>query len=156
MKKIILITTVFFFLLSCKKEYVPFVIPCTLSTDPNLAKNFIKGTWEWVETKDLNVSIQGYKYLTPKTEGYNLKMIIGDSTYQFFEKDKLEGIHKYKIQLELEITNFPSDSSTVFASYRIADGVREFYVPIKICNGFLLQQFQYVSSYSGERIWRKQ
>ena len=133
---------------------MPFEIPCTLTRDSGLAKIYIKGTWEWVQEKRVNRQQGDFIYLTPKTEGYTLKMIIGDSTIKFFKNNVLTE-SKYKIQLERDITNYFEDSLTVSASYRISDGVREGYVPIKICNNYLLQQFQYVSSISGEYIWKK-
>ena len=159
MKKIILIITVFFIFCSCKKDkpYEPFVIPCTLTEDSSLAKIYIKGTWEWIEEKRIVRGQNGVSYLTPKTEGYTLKMIIKDSILHSYKNNVLKSDYKYKIQLlgEISGTSFPEDSLPVFVFYRLSDGIRETYVPIKICNGYLLQQFQFVSSIAGERIWRK-
>ncbi len=157
-KKIIIIITVFFILCSCKKDkpYEPFVIPCTLTEDSSLAKIFIKGTWEWIEEKRIVRGQDGFSYLTPKTEGYTLRMIIGDSTLRILKNNESTD-YKYKIQLlgEISGTTFPEDSLPVFVRYRLSDGVREAHVPIKICNEYLLQQYQFVSSILGERIWRK-
>ena len=159
MKKTILIITVFSILFSCKKDkpYEPFVIPCMFTEDSSLAKIYIKGTWEWIEEKRLSRGQNGYSYLTSKTEGYTLKMVISDSTLQSFKNNALENNYKYKIQLlgEISGTTFPEDSLPVLVFYRQSDGIREAHVPIKICNQYLLQQFQFVSSISGERIWRK-
>lgn len=158
MKKIILIITVFCSLYSCKKDkpYEPFTIPCTLTEDSNLAKIYIKGTWEWIQDKRIVRGQNGISYMTPETEGYNLKMIIGDSTLRYFKNNEFKD-YKYKIQLlgEISGTNFPEDSLPVFVKYRISDGLREGYVPIKICNGYLLEQYQFVSSIVGEWIWKK-
>lgn len=158
MKKIILIITVFFILCSCKKDkpYEPFVIPCTLIEDSSLAKIYIKGTWEWIEEKRIVRGQNGISYLTPKTEGYTLKMVIGDSSLTILRNNEPTD-YKYKIQLlgEISGSNFPEDSLPVFVRYRLSDGLRESHVPIKICNGYLLQQYQFVSSILGERIWRK-
>ena len=65
--------------------------------------------------------------------------------------------YKYKIQLlgEISGTTFPEDSLPVFVKYRLSDGLREGHVPIKICNGYLVEQYQFVSSIVGEWIWRK-
>lgn len=157
--KIFLIFVVVSILISCKKDkpYNPFVIPCTLTEDTSLQKIYIKGTWEWVEEKRLGSGQNGFSYLTPKTEGYSLRMIIKDSTLQSFRNSTLESSYKYRIQLlgEISGTFFPEDSLPVFVLYRLTDGIREQHVPIKICNNFLLQQFQFVSSISGEKIWRK-
>lgn len=157
-KKIIIIITVFFILSSCKKDkpYEPFVIPCTLTEDSSLAKIFIKGTWEWIEEKRIVQGQDGFSYMTPKTEGYSLKMIIGDSTLRYFNNNEFKD-YKYKIQLlgEISGTTFPEDSLPVFVKYRLSDGLREGHVPIKICNGYLLEQYQFVSSNVGEWIWRK-
>ncbi len=158
MKKLILLTTVFFIFFSCKKSkpYEPFVIPCALTKDSSLAKQYIYGTWEWVEEKRASRTQADYIYLTPKTEGYSLKMIIGDSTFSIL-KDNNKYDYKYRIQLlgEISNTNFPEDSLIVFVRYRLSDGLRDNYVPIRLCNGYLVQEYQFVSSILGERIWRK-
>lgn len=159
MKNLIILITVLSIFFSCKKSspYEPFVIPCTLTQDSSLAKQYIKGTWEWVEEKRASRTQADYIYLTPKTEGYTQKMIISDSILKFYRNNELIETKIVKIKLFGEITgtNFPEDSLTVLAIYRISDGVRESFAPIKICNSFLVQQFQFVSSLSGEKIWKK-
>lgn len=134
---------------------MPFQIPCTLSGDSNLAKVYIKGTWEWVQEKRVDRRLQDFIYLTPKTEGYTRKIIIDDSLVRSFKNGNIESTYKYKILLEKDITNFPEDSLTVFAQYRISDGIRDGYVPIKICQNYLLLQLQYVTSILGEETWKK-
>jgi hypothetical protein len=156
MKQLILLTTVFFTLFSCKK-YKPFEISCTLTQDSSQAKKYIKGTWEWVEEKRANDSKSGYSYKTPKTEGYILRMIIGDSTLSFY-KNSEKSDYKYKIQLWGEISgNFNSTLSfkSAFVLYNLNDGNLFSAFPISICNEVLIEQLNLISDTNGDLIWRK-
>jgi hypothetical protein len=156
MKKLILLTTVFFIFFSCKKAYEPFEIPCTLTQDSSLAKKYIKGTWEWLEEKSVSHASGKTIYETPKTRGYNVKMIVADSTLIWIENSVTIN-YKYKIQLKGEITGttFPQDILTSLVLYDITNGKRQYYVPIKICNEYLQEQRNYVTSYGGLSTWRK-
>jgi hypothetical protein len=157
MKQLILLTTVFFIFLSCKKAYEPFEITCTLTQDSSLAKKYIKGTWEWVETKKDDNSKRGYSFLTPKTEGYSLKMILGDSTVQLFKNSSLEDNFKYKIQLWGEVRGgFQNlnDYRASFVLYNQSGGIRYSATPIFICPE-ILKEISLNTSNLYDRVWRK-
>jgi hypothetical protein len=157
MKQLILLTTVFFIFFSCKKAYTPVEILCTLSKDSSIAKKYIKGNWEWLEEKTASQTQGKYIYSTPKTEGYNVKMIIGDSTIDV-TKNTTSTIYKYKIQLYGEITGFyltQDDYQATLVFYKPNSMERITEWPIKICNEYLMLQGKY-SSNNGDQIWRKQ
>ena len=155
------IITLLFLGWCCKDKptpYVPVTIPCTLSRDIDTIKLNIKGTWEWLEEKRYYLGQQGPVYLTPKTEGYTSRMVIGNDTLRFFKNSKPDSVYTYKIIRWKEIsgTNFHEDELPVLAFYRLYDNRRASFVPLKICIDYLLFQHQYVTSIGGEQIWKRQ
>lgn len=154
-----LVSLIFF---SCKNDkinqpYVP-VKPCNdLTRNIDSARLFIQGTWEWLEEKRVTRT-DGIIYLTPQTEGYNLTMKINkDSSIQYFKNGIADSIYVYKILRIGEITgtNYPEDNYPALVTYHSYNGLRNSYIPIQICADYLLEQAQYVSSVSGELIWKK-
>ena len=161
MNKLILITLIFL-TFSCKKkpdeEYIPVHIPCTLSKNLDTARLYILGTWQWLEEKRYNRSLQKTVYLTPQNQGYTLTMSIANDTLRFYKNNKPDSVYTYKILLQHDITgtDYPEDGEPALVFYRLHDGLRSNYVPLKICNNYLLLQHQYVSSIVGERTWKIQ
>lgn len=141
-----------------EQPYVPVTIPCTLSKNIDTVKLYIKGTWEWLEEIRYYFGQPGPVYLTPQTEGYTSRMEIGSDTLRFFKNNKPDSVYTYKILLQHDVTgtNYPEDQDPALVLYRLYDGLRNNYIPIKICPDFLLLQHQYVSSVVGPRIWKKQ
>lgn len=141
-----------------QKEYVPITIPCTLSKNIDTVKFYIQGTWEWLEEKRPNRALQKMEYLTPQNQGYTLTLKLYNDTARFFKNNRPDSVYTYKILRQTEITgtNYPEDNDPAFVTYRLYNGKRSHYVPIKICNNYMLLQHQYVSSIVGEEIWKKQ
>lgn len=162
MKKAILIILFFASLMCCTKqptdEYTPIEIPCAFSKDLDTAKFYIQGNWNWLEEKRYSRGLQKTVYLTPQNQGYTLSMKLNNDTAYFFRNNIADSIYTYKVILQGEITgtNYPEDNDPVLVFYRIYDGQRESYVPLKICENYLLLQYQYVSSIVGEIIYKKQ
>lgn len=163
MKKYLFLILLFSFCYCKKKQlvqedYKPIVIPCTLSKDIDTVKFYIQGTWEWLEEKRSDRLQQKFIYLTPQNQGYTLTVKLYNDTARFFKNDRRDSIYIYKIQRQTEITgtNYPEDNDPVLAYYNLNDGQRAWFVPVKICNNYMLLQYQYVSSIGGEAIWRKQ
>lgn len=156
MKKLILLTIVFFTFFSCKK-YKPFEIPCTLTQDSSLAKQYIKGTWEWVEEKRFSEVNNKYIFTTPRTEGYTLRMIIGDSLISLYKNSEKTDF-KYKIQLWGEISGYflsSQDYQPTLVFYNLDNGNRYAQAPILICNEYLQQDRGFASSIAGLTTWKK-
>ena len=151
-----------FSIFSCKKkpgeEYIPVQIPCTLSKNIDTVKLYIQGTWEWLEEKRADRVQQKFVYLTPQTQGYTSTMQIGKDTIRFFKNNYPDSVYTYKILLQHDITgtNYPEDQDPALVFYRLYDGLRSNYVPLKICPDYLLLQYQYVTSIGGEIILKKQ
>jgi hypothetical protein len=142
-------------LFSCKKEHKPYV-PVQRCAD--LTRNidtinlYIRGNWRFVE--ELRFSREyGLQYLTPDSEGeghWTLK-ISGD-TATFFTNNVQDVSYRFRIQRELEITNFSTDSMPCLVFYKFASSQPTIYVPVLICRNQLLMQDQYVSSFGGETL----
>lgn len=163
MKLLFLITLPAFAFLSCNKndneeDYTPVVITCVLSKNLDTCKSLIQGRWNWVEEKRANRGQQKFEYLTPQNQGYNLSVHFINDTAKFYKNNQPDSVYTFKIMRLTEIsgTNFPEDNDPVLAFYNLHNGIRKWYVPLKICNTFLLLQYQYVSSIGGEAIWLKQ
>lgn len=158
MKNFLLYSTILTLIVGCEKDkvYQPFVIPCQLTQDLSLSRTYIKGVWEWVEEHRYERG-SGERYLTPKSEGFTRIMVIGDSTLQLLKNNQVVVDYKYKIEFRGHYTgtNFPEDSLPALIYYRISDGGKDGHVPIKICDKYLVLQNQYVSSITGQEIWRK-
>ena len=142
---------------SCKKEeetkpYEPIQRNPDLSRNIDSINKYIQGTWEWKE--ELRVSWDGIRYLTPQTPGMHHDYLkLSNDTARFFRDNKYDSVYKFRIQRELEITNYPTDSMWVIVYYSFYTGLRRSYVPILISKNQLLMQHQFVSSIVGENIW---
>ncbi len=166
MKLYLLLISIFFGISCCKKKeiidenetYKPVQVNCILSKNLDSAKLYIAGAWNWVEEKRVDRRQQKFIYLTPQTEGYSLVMNFRNDTVRFFRNNQIDSVYTYKILLQHEITgtNYPEDQEPALVFYRLYDGLRSGYVPLKICENYLLLQHQYVSSVVGGRIWKKQ
>ena len=160
MKLTLFITLLFLIFVSCKKEqaYQPVQISCTLTRDLDSCKALIKGTWTWLEEKRMNRGQQGFTYLTPKTESYTLTQRFSNDTVRFFKNGRADSVYIYKVVRLTEIsgTNFPEDNDPIVVFYNLHNGLRDSHVPLKICSNYLVLQYQYVTSISGEEIWKRQ
>lgn len=163
MKLTLSIITLFLIFFSCKKkhvdaEYIPVKVPCTLSKNLDTAKLYIQGYWNWLEEKRYSRGLQKTVYLTPQNQGYTLGMKLSNDTAYFFKNNKADSIYIYKVLLQGDVTgtNYPEDSDPALVFYRIFDGKRSSYVPLKICSDYLSLQYQFVTSIGGETIWKKQ
>jgi hypothetical protein len=160
MNKLILITLIFL-TFSCKKkpdeEYIPVHIPCTLSKNLDTARLYIQGTWQWLEEKRYNRGLQKTVYLTPQNQGYTLTMKLHNDTARFSRNNQPDSVYKYRVVRLKEIsgTNFPEDEDPVIVFINISTDIRQWYVPIKICDTFLVMQSQYTTSLGGEGIYKK-
>lgn len=147
---------------SCKKkpieEYVPVQIPCTLSKNIDTVKFYIQGTWKWLEEKRADRAQQNFVYLTPKNQGYTLTMRIANDTLRFYKNNQPDSVYTYKVLLQHDITgtNYAEDQDPALVFYRLYDGLRSNYVPLKMCSNYLQLQYQFVTSIGGEQIWEKQ
>jgi hypothetical protein len=158
MKQTILITTFLISLFSCKKTYVPFEIPCTTTRDLNICKSNIVGTWDFIQEARPNPREGKTDYITNKTQGYVFKLEFNNDKVTFYKNDIKDSVYTYKVLPQGEITgyNSPDDYWTVLVLYNLHNGLRRTYVPIKTCDNYMLNQFQYVSSVEGETIWKRQ
>ena len=160
--KPIFIIILLFSIFSCKKkpaeEYIPVQIPCILSKNIDTVKLYLQGTWEWLEEKRYNRGNPVPIYLTPKNQGYTSTIQIGKDTLRFYKDNKPDSVYTYKILLQHDITgtNYPEDQDPALAFYRLYDGLRNNYVPLKICHDYLLLQYQFVTSVGGEIILKRQ
>ncbi|MCO6461006.1 MAG: hypothetical protein J5I59_06355 [Saprospiraceae bacterium] len=163
MKFIFSIITPFLLFLSCNKEnvvseYVLVRIPCTLSRNLDTAKIYIQGDWSWLEEKRYSRGLQKTVYLTPHNQGYTFGMKLSNDTAYFYKNNKLDSVYLYKVFLQGDVTgtDYPEDSEPALVFYRIYDGKRNSYVPLKICSNYLILQYQFVTSNGGETVWKKQ
>ncbi|MBS4064627.1 MAG: hypothetical protein KGZ74_08705 [Chitinophagaceae bacterium] len=156
-----LITILFLLFACCKKQpYIPVTIDCTLSKNIDTLKQLLPGSWIWLQEERYVRTPEGAKlmYLTPKTEGYTLKMVFRNDSAFSYKNNILDSVYKYNV-VKLRIisgTNFPEDEDPVLVFYTLSTGLRSYHVPIKGCNNYLVKQFQYVSSIAGETIWKKE
>lgn len=145
-----------FILFACKKEvkpYVPVQRCADRTRNMDTINLYIHGTWKFVE--ELRVSREyGVQYLTPDSPevGHWTLKLYGD-TATFFTNNIEEYSYRFRIQRELDFTNYPTDSLPVLAYYSFSSGGMIAYIPIEICSNQLLMQGQYVSSVVGERLW---
>lgn len=143
---------------SCKKEdaYVPIKIPCQLSRNVDTIQNNIQGRWIWLE--ELRYDRSGASYLTPKNQGFTRTIVLGgDEIARIYKNGALEVTYTYKILRQGEITgtSFPEDDDYTIAFFNPNTGIRASFVPLLICNNYMVLQFQSVSSNEGEQIWKK-
>lgn len=143
----------------CKLENVdtPFVVPCKLSKDIDTVKIYIHGSWTWLQEARAVRELQTTKYFTPKTEKYSLELKFHGDTATYYRCDKVDAIYKFAIVKLKEIsgTNFPEDEDPVLIYYDLNTGLRQTHVPIVICNGYCILQYEYVSSFVGPFTWKK-
>ena len=150
-------------LFSCKKEKQPEQPYKPVERSPDLTRNmdtiskYIRGNWVWLEEKRWDQINGGYQYLTPKTEGYTLKLKLVGDTARFYINDLPDSVYTFKIARENEVTIwYPEDTLPVIAYFRLGTGLLQSYVPIKICKDQFLWQNQFVSSIVGENLWKKE
>lgn len=149
----------FFLLFACckKQPYIPVAIDCALSKNIDTLKQLLPGSWVWLQEERVTLG-NPKTYLTPKTEGYTLRMVLRNDSAFFYKNNTIESIYKYDV-VKLGVisgTNFPEDEDPVIVFYTLSTGVRNYHVPIQGCNNYLVKQFQYVSSIVGETIWKKE
>ena len=161
MKRLSIITLVIITFSHCKHKevvYQPIQIACTLSKNFDTIKATIQGTWQWLEEKRVNRIAQRFDYLTPQNQGYSLVLKINNDTAKFYKNNYSDSVYTYKVVPLREIsgTNFPEDNDPVLVFYNLHNGLRDSHVPIKVCDSYLLLQYQFVNSIIGEYIWKKQ
>jgi len=163
MKFLLLIHLLFLTFSCCKRrpleqEYQPVQITCDLTNDLDSCKTLILGNWTWLEEKRVNRLLQKFEYLTPQNQGYTLSLRLLNDTARFFKNNLPDSVYTFKVVRLTEIsgTNFPEDYDPVLVFYNLHNGLRDSYVPIKVCRNYLLLQYQYVRSIEGEKIWKKQ
>ncbi len=159
MKNLLLFSLLNLFALSaCKKEnvkgpYVPIARCVDLTSNMDTINLYIQGSWEWVEEYRVT-RYNGEEYITPNSpNSYHLNLKLFGDTARFFVNNRPDSVYRFRIQRELEITNYPTDSLPVLVYYSFFTGQRKSYVPLVICINQLLMQHQYVSSIVGERLW---
>jgi hypothetical protein len=162
MKPLCFYTLLLLFAISCKKEKTCITYtgayPCTFTKNIDTVKAKIEGSWEWVQEKRANFVQQRTDYLTPCTEGYTLRLELKNDTARYYKNNRPDGEFKYAV-VKLKVisgTNFPEDEDPVLVYYNLATGARTSFVPIIICNNYLLQQFQLVRSVEGNFLWHRQ
>ena len=157
---IILVATIaLIFIYGCEKDEKPYV---PVERCPDLTRNmdtinkYIHGTWQWLEEKRYDRYKNEYVYFTPKTPGwYNLSISLSGDTIRFFKNNIPDSVYRFKIQRELEITNYPTDSLPVIAYYSFYNGVIRNYVPIMMCKKQMLLQYQFDSDIAGEDVYQR-
>jgi hypothetical protein len=152
----LLISLLFLVLFSCKKEKKPYVpVPrcADLTRNIDTINLYIHGNWRFVE--ELRFSREyGLQYLTPDSEGaYHWTLKISGDTVTFFTNNVQDQLYRFRIQRELEFTNFPTDSMPCLFLYSVSSTHLVSYIPILICRNQLLMQTQHVSSFGGERLY---
>jgi hypothetical protein len=97
-------------------------------------------------------------YLTPQTEGYTLSLRLIDDTARFFKNNRPDSVYTYKVVRMTEVTgtNYPEDQLPVLVLYNLYNGIRWSFVPLKVCNDYLVLQGQYVSSIAGELTYKRE
>ena len=159
MKLTLFITLLFFIFVSCKKEkvYQPVQISCNLTKDLDSCKALIKGSWTWLEEKRPNLLQGRNDYITPKTEGYTRSLSFSNDTARFYKNSRPDSVYTYKIVKQAEITgtNYSEDNNPVLVLYKLHNGIRHGFVPLRICKDFLLLQYESRSHNQGNEIWKK-
>ena len=160
MKSTLFIILLFFIFVSCKKEqtYQPVQISCNLTKDLDSSKSLINGTWVWLEEKYFNLLDGRYDYRTPKTNGYTRSLSFINDTARFYKNNRPDSVYTYKIVrlTQLTGTNYPEDNDPVVVFYNLHNGIRHDFVPIKICQNYLLLQYEQRTHTQGDEIWKKQ
>ena len=146
--------------MSCKKQdtYIPVTIDCKLLKNIDTLKSLLPGTWVWLQEYRFIQRDRKFVYLTPKTEGYTLRMTLRNDTAFLYKNGLADSTYKYNV-VKLGVisgTNFPEDDDPVLVFSNLRTGLRTYHVPILACNNFLVQQFQYVSSIIGEETWERE
>jgi hypothetical protein len=152
----LIISLLFLVLFSCKKEkkpYVPVQRCADLTRNIDTLNLYIHGNWKFVE--ELRISREfGVQYLTPDSEGaHHWTLKISGDTATFFTNNIQDELYRFRIQRELEIANFYTDSTPCLVFYTIPSNQLVSHLPILICKNQLLMQGQYVSSVVGERLY---
>jgi len=159
MKPFLLVWLTTIIICSCKKNatsYIPIEICTDLSENRDTIRQYLIGIWEWVEEKRINQITGETDYLTPKTQGYTWKLgLTADSLATFFVNNFPDSTFRFRILQEYEITNYPQDTIPVLAFYSVYSGARKQYVPIEICESYLVLNHQLVSSVVGQRVWKR-
>lgn len=158
MKNRLPIIFIIIFLSACDKEiepYKPIEICADISRSHDSITKHIHGNWEWVEGKRLNSVDNFFYFITPKTEGYKIRLrITGDSAW-FFKNGVSSSLYKFLILKESDITNWPDDNLPVIAFYDLNSGVRQSYFRIKICQSYLVTELLYRSEVGSDRIYKR-
>lgn len=143
---------------SCKLEDVktPFIVPCKLSKDIDTVKMLINGSWTWLQEEREQRGMP-VKYLTPMTEQFSLELKFRGDTATYYKCNKVDAQYRFAIIRLKEIsgTNFPEDEDPILIYYSLSTGLRQTHVPILICDGYCILQYQYVSSVAGQSTWKK-
>ena len=137
----LLILICIIFLPACKKEvkpYTPIERCADLTNNLDSINKYIQGTWERMEEVRLE-RLTGLLYSHPNTPGWrNYIYKFSGDTVTMYNNGIQDSVYRFKIQRELEITNFPMDSSVVMVYYSFFTGLRRRYIPIVICKTQLI------------------
>lgn len=153
---LILIATISFY--GCEekeKPYIPVQLCSDMTNNIDSINKYIHGTWKWVEEKRYNRITREYEYATPKDYGYNLTQIFSGDTLKFFKNTTPDSVYQFKIQRELEISNIPTDSTTVVAYYSFYTMQSRGYVAIMICKNQLLMLHDTYRDGIGRTLWMR-
>ncbi len=134
----------------------PIVIECYLTKDLDTAKLYIQGSWSWLQ-EERRQRGKPVEYLTPKNQGYSRTLELNGEIAKFYTCDELDLTSKFDIIKLKEITgtDYPEDEDPVLVLFDLETGIRTSHVPLKICNNYLVLQYQYVSSIIGEKTWKR-
>jgi len=136
-----LILTCVIFLSACKKEdkpYIPIERCSDFTNNIDSINKYIYGTWERMEEVRRERST-GITYYYPGTSGWrNFVYKFSSDTVTMYNNGVKDSVYRFKIQRELEITNFPLDTSAVVVYYSFYTGLRRKYIPITICKTRLI------------------
>lgn len=134
----------------------PIAIECKLTKDLDTAKLYISGSWAWLQ-EERRQRGKPIEYLTAKNQGYSRTLELKGETAKFYKCGQIESTFKFSIKRLKEIsgTNFPEDDDPILVFYNLQTGIRSSYVPLRICDRYLILQGQYVSSIAGEETWRR-
>jgi hypothetical protein len=154
--KILLPILILVFLCQCKRDkpYVPVTLCTDLSTNRDTVNLFLKGRWRWVEDRVRSRSGAVF-YYTPKTQGYQDYINIYSDTIAFLRDGAPVLVHKFKIQKEADVTNWPDDSITILATYDLSGNNYIRHYRIGICKDFLVLYQSYRSDIEPDGIYKR-
>ncbi len=134
----------------------PINIDCYLTKDLDTTRLFIQGLWTLLQ-EERRQRGKPIEFLTPKNQGYSSTLELKGETAKFYRCGQLEDSFKFSVVRLKEIsgTDFPEDEDPVLVLYNLETGLRISHVPLKICNSYLVLQYQYVSSIVGEKTWKR-